>query len=88
MRKIGIGVACIAAIAAQPTFAQNHRQNFVECAKAAGLNLVPDSSRPRKWRYHGEAQHMAFMDCLTRKASLAPTSSTTRPRRAAQERSD
>jgi hypothetical protein len=84
MRKIGFGLACIAAIAAQPTFAQDHRQNFVECAKAIGLNPVAGSSRPRRWYYHGEAQHMAFMDCLTHKASLAPTPSTTRPQRAAR----
>jgi len=84
MRKIWIGLACVAVIAAQPAFAQDHKQNFVACAKAVGLNLIPDGSRPRKWRYHGEAQHMAFVDCLTRKATLAPTSSTEGPRRAAR----
>jgi hypothetical protein len=84
MRKIWIGVACVAVIAAKPAFAQAHRQNFVECAKAVGLNPVAGSSRPHKWRYHGEAQHMAFMDCLARKASLAAASSAKRPQRAAR----
>jgi hypothetical protein len=84
MRNIWIGLACVAVIAAKPAFAQTHKQNFVACAKAVGLNLVPDGSRPRKWRYHGEPQHMAFMDCLARKASLAATSSTKGPQRAAR----
>jgi hypothetical protein len=84
MGKICIGLACVAVIAAEPAFAQGHRQDFVVCAKAIGLNPVADGSRPRKWYYRGEAQHTAFMDCLTRKASLAPTSSTRGPRRVRQ----
>jgi len=84
MRKISIGLACVAVIAAQPAFAQGHKQNFVECAKAIGLNPVAGTSRPRKWYYRGEAQHMAFMDCVTRKANPAPASSAKEPRRAAR----
>jgi hypothetical protein len=81
MRKIWIGLACIAIIVAKPAFAQEYRQNFVECAKAVGLNAVAGSGRPHKWRYHGEAQHL---DCLARKASLAPALSTKGAQRAAR----
>jgi hypothetical protein len=84
MRKICIGLACIAVIVTKPVFAQEHKQNFVECAKAVGLHPVAGSIRPRKWRYHGEAQHMPFMDCLARKARLAPAPSTKGTQRAAR----
>jgi hypothetical protein len=84
MRKISIGLACIAVIFAKPVFAQEHKQNFVECAKAVGLHPVVGTSRPRKWRSHGEAQHMAFMDCLGRKASLVPAPSTKGSQRGAR----
>jgi hypothetical protein len=84
MRKIWIGLACIAVIVAKPAFAREHKQNFVECARAVGLHPVAGTSRPRKWRYHGEAQHMEFIDCLARKASLAPAPSAKGPQRAAR----
>jgi hypothetical protein len=75
MRKIRFGMAFVAVLTAQPALAQDYKKNFVECAKANGMHLAVNGGRLRRWRYNSEAQHMAFMDCVARKASLAPASS-------------
>jgi hypothetical protein len=75
MRKVWFGMAFVAVMIAQPALAQEYKKNFRECAKANGLHLAPTNGRLHRWRYYGEAQHMAFMDCVTRKANLAPASS-------------
>jgi hypothetical protein len=75
MCKVWLGLAFVAIVSAQPTSAQEYRKNFVECAKAVGFNPPVTGGRPRKWHYHSEIQNVAFMDCVTRKERLAPTSS-------------
>jgi len=93
MRKIWFGLA-FAAIVAQPAPAQDYHKNFRECAKEIGLR--PDDAYThklsyeaggrvlRRWYPHGEVQRIAFYDCLSRKANLAPKPSATGARRASQ----
>ena len=83
MRKIWFGVTFVAVMAAGPAPAQDYKKNFSECVRSVGAVLVADGTR-RKWRFGSEAQHMAFMDCVTRRASFARTSSTLGPARVAR----
>jgi hypothetical protein len=89
MPRILLGLI-FAAVIAMPAPAQNYHKNFRECAKEFGLN--PDPSYTHRvqteagsrvllrWRAHGQAQQMAFYDCLSRKAS-APKPSANEPSR-------
>ena len=84
MRQILLGLAFVAIIA-MPVAAQNYHKNFRECAKEIGL--YPDASYThklqaeagghtlRRWYFRGEAQRMAFEDCLVRRSKLAPQQS-------------
>jgi len=93
MHKIWFGLA-FAAIVAEPAPAQDYHKNFRECAKEIGLR--PDNAYThklshdaggrvlRRWYPHGEVQRMAFYDCLSRTANLAPKPSATGVRRASQ----
>jgi hypothetical protein len=84
MHKICFGVA-FAAFIVHPAAAQEYHKNFRECAKEFGL--YPDTSYThklqadaggrtlRRWYFRGEAQRLAFEDCLVRKAKEAPKQS-------------
>jgi hypothetical protein len=84
MHKIWLGLAFVVAIAA-PAIGQDYHKNFRECAKEIGL--YPDTSYThklqaeagghtlRRWYFRGEAQRMAFEDCLVRRSKLAPQQS-------------
>jgi len=90
MHKIWFGLA-FAAIMANPAPAQDYNKNFAECVKELGLNpdvgythrLQSDAGGRviRRYYANGQAQQMAFNDCLARKASLAPKPSATGPAR-------
>jgi hypothetical protein len=81
MHKIWFGVA-FAALISHPAAAQDYHKNFRECAKEFGL--YPDTSYThklqadaggrtlRRWYFRGEAQRLAFEDCLVRRSKLAP----------------
>jgi hypothetical protein len=86
MRKMWFGLLLLAVIAAQPALAQNYNKNFLECAQQLGLTqVVPiPGDRLRRWHYNSEAQNIAFMDCVARKAKLAPAPTAKRPRRPSQ----
>jgi hypothetical protein len=73
MRKIGLGLAFAAAITATPTLAQEHKNNSRECAKEVGANPDLRRGRPNRFIFHSEAQHTAFLDCLTRRPNVAST---------------
>jgi hypothetical protein len=86
MYKILRGLA-LAAIIAQPAFAQDYHKNFVECARELGLN--PDATSSHKlqsgrtlqaWQLHSEAQQAVFNECVARKASVAASVATTPPK--------
>ena len=80
MHKIWFGMA-FAALIVNPAPAQDYRKNFHECAKEIGLTrdvgytrrVSPDAGGGvlGAYRPNGEAQQMAFYNCLGRKASLA-----------------
>jgi hypothetical protein len=84
MHKIWFGVA-FAALIVHPAAAEDYHKNFRECAKEH--SLYPDTSYThklqadaggrtlRRWYFRGEAQRLAFDDCLVRKAKEAPKSS-------------
>jgi hypothetical protein len=78
MYKIWFGLA-FAAVIAQPALAQDYRKNWHECAKENGMyrdtsytHKLQDGRVAGRYRANGQAQQMAFYDCLSRKASLAP----------------
>jgi hypothetical protein len=81
MHKICFGVA-FAALLVHPASAQDYHKNFRECAKEFGLyadtsythKLQADAGgrRLRRWYFRGEAQRLAFEDCLVRRSKLAP----------------
>src|SRR5215831_5635291 len=74
--KIWLALAFTSMISA-PAPAQDYRKNFTECAKENGLQAtatrkIQDGRTLTRWRSNGQAQQMAFYDCLSRKARLAP----------------
>jgi hypothetical protein len=75
MRNIWLGLAVVAIVTVKPTLAQENKNNVAECAKDVGVKR-DGSGRPR---YHDEAQHIAFMDCLTRKAHVPPPPAAKKP---------
>jgi hypothetical protein len=88
MRSAWFGLLTVAIITADPAQAQNSNNNFLECARQVGAVEFPRPSGDhlRQWRFNGEAQHMAFMNCVARKAKLAPTNAVAakKPQRPSQ----
>lgn len=78
MLKIWFGVLLVAIITADPALAQNYNKNWYECVHEVGAAEVvrPSGDHLRQFRFYSEAQHMAFIDCVARKAKLAPTPTT------------
>jgi hypothetical protein len=73
-----LSALALAAAVAQPALAQDHRRNFIECARELGLN--PDATASHKlqsgatlraYQLHSEAQLAVLNECVVRKASLA-----------------
>ena len=76
MHKIWFGLA-VTAIVVNPASAQDYRKNFHECAKETGMwrdtaytHKLQDGRVAGRYRANGQAQQLAFYDCLSRKASL------------------
>jgi hypothetical protein len=66
----------------QSAGARNYQKNFIECVKELGLNpdvgfaqkIQSEGGRVlRRWYFQSEAQQATFNDCVSRKASLAPS---------------
>jgi hypothetical protein len=80
MLKMWFGLPLVAVIAAEPALAQNYNKNAFECLKQVGAakneDVRPSGDHLRMFRFYSETQHMAFMDCVARKAKEAPTPPT------------
>jgi hypothetical protein len=86
MLKIRFGLALLAIIMAEPALAQNYNRNFLECAKQLGAveDVRPSGDHLRMFHFNSEQQHIAFMDCVARKAKETPAATTKRPQRSPQ----
>jgi hypothetical protein len=73
MRKLALAVIAVTVVAA-PVLAQDFRANRIACAKEAGASQTYRLGR-YGWHLHSLAQSQAYMNCVTRRAGIAPVSS-------------
>ena len=74
MRKIWFGLVFVSVIIAAPAPAQVSNKDIIDCVKAAGgIRIITSNPRQFRWYFPNEALNKAYMDCVGRKAALAPT---------------
>ena len=66
-----------AVIVVTPAFAQDNKNAQAQCAREVGIKRDLVGRRTIKWR--DEAQHAAFMDCLSRKSNPLPVAAGKKP---------
>ena len=72
MRKLALAVIAVTVVAA-PVLAQDFRANRIACAKEAGASRTYRHGR-YGWHLHSPAQSQAYMNCVARRAGIAPVS--------------
>ena len=73
MRKIRFGLAFLALLTAAPASAQVNNKDIIDCVKAnGGIRIVTSDRRQFRWYFPNEALNARYMDCVGRKAALAP----------------
>jgi hypothetical protein len=73
MRKLALAVIAVTVVAA-PVLAQDFRANRTACGKEAGASRTYRHGR-YGWHLHSLAQSQAYMNCVARRAGIAPVSS-------------
>jgi hypothetical protein len=73
MRKIALAFVAVMVVA-PPALAQDFRANRIACAKQVGASRTYYHGR-YGWHLHSLAQSQAYMDCVGRRAGVAPVSS-------------
>jgi hypothetical protein len=82
MRKIWFGLVFIALMIPTPALAQGNNKDIIDCVKAnRGIRVVTSDPRQFRWYFPNEALNMRYMDCVGRKAAVAPATPAKRPRR-------
>jgi len=80
MRKIWFGLLFVAAIIAAPASAQVSNKDIIDCVKASGgIRIITSDPHQFRWYFPSDALNIRYMDCVGRKARLAPTPSTNAP---------
>jgi hypothetical protein len=73
MRKIWSGLVFLAVIIPAPAPAQVNNKDIIDCVKAnGGIRIVTSDRRQFRWYFPSEALNKQYMDCVGRKAALAP----------------
>lgn len=90
MLKMWFGLPLAAIVTAEPALAQNYNKNFLECAKQLGAveDVRPSGDHLRMFHFNSESQHIAFMDCVARKAKQSPTAPRRPPKGPSALRND
>jgi len=73
MRKFALAVIAATVVAA-PASAQDFRANRIACAKEAGASRTYYMDGCG-WHLHSPALSQAYMNCVARRAGIAPASS-------------
>jgi hypothetical protein len=73
MRKLAVAVIAATVVAA-PVSAQDFRANRIACAKEAGASRTYYHGR-YGWHLHSPALSQVYMNCVARRAGVAPVSS-------------
>ena len=73
MRKLALAVIGVMVVAA-PVEAQDFHANRIACAKEAGASRTYYHGR-YGWHLHSPALSQAHMNCVARRAGIAPASS-------------
>jgi hypothetical protein len=73
MRELALAIIAVTVVAA-PVLAQDFRANRIACAKEAGASRIYRLGR-YGWHLHSPALSQAYVNCVARRAGVAPASS-------------